>query len=85
MHGTDQLRGKNPRKGFVPALSELGPPPGADLIDQQLASGTRSGYSFHMIAARPDASGRIAQYTVVARPLTFGQTGRRSFFADTHP
>jgi hypothetical protein len=73
---------KNPRKGFASALSELGPPPGADLIDQQLASGTRSGYSFHMIAARPDASGRIAQYAVVARPLSFGQTGRRSFFAD---
>ena len=47
-----------------------------------VASGARSGYTFHMMAARPDASGRIVQYTVVARPLTFGQTGTRSFFAD---
>jgi hypothetical protein len=72
-----------PRKGFAAALWELGPPPGADLIDQQLASGTRFGYSFNMIAAPADATGRVAQYTVLARPLTFGQTGRRSLFADT--
>ena len=71
-----------PRKGFAAALSELGPPPGADWIDQQLASGTRFSYSFDMIAAPADASGRVAQYTVLARPLTFGQTGRRSLFAD---
>jgi hypothetical protein len=66
-----------PRKGFAAALSELGPPPGADLIDQQLASGTRLGYSFNMIAAPADASGRVAQYTVLARPLIVGQTGRQ--------
>jgi hypothetical protein len=71
-----------PQKGFAAVLSELGPPPGADLIDQQLASGTRFGYSFNLIAGIPDASGRIAQYVVLARPLTFGQTGKRSLFTD---
>jgi hypothetical protein len=72
----------DPQKGFAASLSELGPPPGADFIDQKLASGTRSGYSFTMIAAPADAKGRIAQYTIVARLLKFGETGRRSVFAD---
>jgi len=73
---------KHPQKGFAASLSELGPPPGADLMDQDLAGGRKHGYSFQMIAAPPDASGRIRQYVVLARPLTFGQRGRRSFFAD---
>lgn len=74
--------GKYPQKGFAAALSELGPPPGAGFIDEQLASGTKFGYSFSLIASPPDASGRIAQYTVTARPLTFGQTGKQSLFVD---
>jgi len=73
---------RHPEKGFAAALSDLGPPPGAAFIDQQLASGTRYGYTFTMFTARRDSSGRIAQYAVIARPLTFGASGRRSLFVD---
>ena len=73
---------KHPEKGFAAVLSDLGPPPGVDFIDQQLASGTRSGYTFTLAAAPRDSRGRIAQYTVIARPLTFGASGSRSLFVD---
>jgi hypothetical protein len=73
---------KYPQKGFASTLSELGPSPGAGLIDQQLASGIKSGYRFTFIAAPPDATGHIAHYTIVGRPLTYETTGVRSFFVD---
>ncbi len=68
-------------KGFAAGLSELGPA-GANLIDQDLARGSEFGYGFRLIPAPPDGSGRVGQYILLARPLTFGQTGRRSFYAD---
>ena len=73
---------RNPQKGFAAALSELGPAPGANLIERDIANGRRFGYLFQLIAGPQDASGRVAQYTVLARPVTFRQTGNRSFFAD---
>ena len=77
-----------PTVGFATTLSALGgtscappTPASACLIDTQLASGTKSGYSFTMSGATgtPNAS-----YQIRADPLVPNQTGTRYFcsFAD---
>jgi type IV pilus assembly protein PilA len=77
-----------PTVGYSANLTDLGgtsctPPTstGACLIDTQLASGTKSGYSFNAVGSGGPPAG---SYTVVATPLTPNQTGNRSFcsFAD---
>jgi hypothetical protein len=67
---------------FASRLEDLGPPAsgpagptGADLVSGDLAKGVRSGYQFIM-------AGGPAGYTISANPLTFGSTGRRTFFSD---
>src|SRR5882757_8585497 len=71
----------HPEKGFASSLAELGPSPGAELIDSVLASGRKSGYVFTLNAAPPEASGRIIHYTLVARPEKY-EKQTRSFFMD---
>lgn len=73
---------KHPDKSFAAGLSDLGPPPGADFIDPQLASGTRHGYAFTIVPGPADSRGRITKYAVTARPQAFQQSGTRSFFTD---
>lgn len=77
-----------PTIGFAAALSSLAgtscTPPGstgACFIDTQLASGTKSGYSF---AISGTSGTPVATYTVIATPLAPNQTGVRYFcsFAD---
>ncbi len=77
-----------PTVGFAATLSALGgtscaPPTtsSACLIDTQLASGTKSGYSFTMSGAAGTPNGA---YQVRADPLVPNQTGTRYFcsFAD---
>lgn len=77
-----------PTVGYSANLTALGgtsctPPTstGACLIDTQLASGTKSGYSFTAVGSGGPPAG---SYTAVATPLTPNQTGSRSFcsFAD---
>jgi prepilin-type N-terminal cleavage/methylation domain-containing protein len=74
-------------QGFPPALANLAPSPtpdptAADLIDEVLASGTKSGYSFVYTPGAPDASGLVDTYTINANPLSQGQTGIRYFYSD---
>ena len=69
-------------QGFAASLIELGPPPGAGLIDAVLATGRKSRYIIRMIAAPRDLHGRITKYIVVARPERFGKHGARSFLTD---
>jgi len=71
-------------RGFAASLRDLGPSPGAELIDEVLATGRKSGYTITISAAPPDAAGRIKAYTVVARPQRFGKDGTRSF-SPTNP
>jgi hypothetical protein len=73
---------EHPKKGFAVSLQELGPSPGAELIDEMLASGSKSRYVITMFAAPPDSSGRINKYTLIARPQHFGKDEARSFFTD---
>ncbi len=72
--------------GFPANLSNLGSSgaatsTSADLIDNILASGTKTGYSFAYTAG-PAAGGVIPVYTVTGSPLIQNQTGQRYFFTD---
>lgn len=69
-------------KGFASALEELGPPPGAALIDEALASGRRYNYTITLNPASPDTSGHTPKYSLTARPQSYGDSARRSFFSD---
>ncbi len=67
---------------YASSLTELGPPtsgqPGpnaADLIHEDLATGTKGGYKFVLAAT---ANG----YTINAQPVSFGNTGSKTFFSD---
>lgn len=67
---------------YAASLTELGPPSSgqptaasADLIHEDLASGTKGGYKF---AVQANASG----YAINASPVAFGSTGSRTFFSD---
>jgi hypothetical protein len=73
---------EHPDRGFAPNLRDLGPSPGAELIDSVMASGLKSRYSITMAAASPDSDGRIRRYTLIARPQRFGKDETRSFFTD---
>lgn len=73
--------------GFPQALASLGPAPtpsssSADLIDEVLATGAKSGYSFVYTAGAPDANGYTKTYTINANPQVPDQTGVRYFFTD---
>lgn len=57
---------------FAPDLAALA---SRNLIDSVLGSGTAEAYSFAV-------SGSGVQYTIDARPLVYGTSGTRSFFAD---
>lgn len=69
-------------KGFASSLEELGPPPGAALIDENLANGRRYKYCITLTPASQDGSGHTSRYTLTARPNPYGDRGRRSFFCD---
>lgn len=77
-------------QGYPANLSQLGPPPtgtpassvAADLIDQTLASGARSGYTYVYLAADVDGDGRNEQFTVRANPTQPGITGNKHYYVD---
>ena len=67
---------------YAKSLTELGPPSGgeagpegADLIPGDLAKGEKTGYRFTLQAGE-------GGYTVSAVPVTYGSTGRRTFYSD---
>ena len=68
-------------------LGSLGPMSGtsptsttADLIDSVLAAGIKSGYNITYKGTV--ASGVVGSYTIVAKAVTQGVSGQRSFFTD---
>ena len=78
--------------GFPPTLLTLGPPAAppavcnsADLIDQVLAAGQKSGYNFNFFPGAPVANppagcaAGAVSYDIAAVPITVGTTGQRSF------
>ena len=67
---------------YAATLTELGPPASgapnekaADLIDNTLASGEKSGYKFVM-------TGTPGGYFINASPVTYGSSGSRTFYSD---
>jgi type IV pilus assembly protein PilA len=82
-----------PATGYACALSALGgepssgapSPTGAQLIQPDLASGEKSGYTFSISnCTKVSANGtdRITGYTLTAVPQTVGKTGDRGFCSD---
>jgi len=77
--------------GFSTALAALGPPaPGqpvtstaAGLIDETLAGGYKSGYSFFYTSTQYNAGTNMWYgYTVNANPISFGQSGDVYYYTD---
>ncbi|MGB2590506.1 MAG: hypothetical protein WBF09_14120 [Candidatus Acidiferrum sp.] len=71
------------------SLSNLGPalhgPASADsagLVDSDLSAGKKNGYSFRYVIVGASTLGAPAKFELAAAPLTYGRTGRRSFFRD---
>lgn len=67
---------------YAATLQELGPPVsgaagpnGADLIPSDLATGEKGGYRYILQLTQTG-------YTINGNPVTFGSTGRRTFFSD---
>jgi type IV pilus assembly protein PilA len=54
----------------------------AELIDQTLAAGTKSGYSFVYAPTNIDAAGHYNGFTLNANPQLPGSSGRRFFYID---
>ncbi|MFI5094831.1 MAG: prepilin-type N-terminal cleavage/methylation domain-containing protein [Candidatus Acidiferrales bacterium] len=72
--------------GYPAALANLGPAAtpsaaAADLIDQNLANGLKSGYNFIYVAGAADANGYINSFTVNANPAS-SSSGVRYFYLD---
>ena len=72
--------------GFPSTLAELGTSgavssTSAQLIDNVLAGGAKSGYTFTYVAGAP-LGGLIPSYTVNADPISRGTKGQRHFFTD---
>lgn len=77
--------------GFSSSLAKLGPAPGgsilvnannAGLVDDNLASGTKSGYRFTYTATDLNGDGKMDVFTLNVDPLSPGVTGERHFFTD---
>ena len=77
-------------QGYPPGIAALGPPAGsatpdanaAGLIDEVLATGTKSGYVFTYSAGERDAQGRVQSYAIHADPIKPGNTGQNHYFTD---
>jgi type IV pilus assembly protein PilA len=88
-----QYESTYPTNGFACSLSTLGgdpktgnpTPAAAQLIQNDLASGVKSGYIFtinNCTKVNLGGSDRITGYQVTAVPQTVGQTGNRGFCSD---
>lgn len=71
------------------SLSDLGPPlhgqasaEAAGLVDSDLSTGMKNGYSFRYVIVGANTLGAPAKYELAATPLVYGRTGHRSFFRD---
>ncbi len=75
--------------GYPAALTNLQSPSGggmpnstaADLVDNVLAAGAKSGYTYTYTPG-PAMSGVISTYTINADPIQPGKTGTRFFYTD---
>ena len=76
--------------GFPPSLTALGgegssafpTSTSAELIDNVLQTGSKTGYSFGFVPGTTDAAGNVDSYTINADPSSPGVTGLRYFYTD---
>jgi prepilin-type N-terminal cleavage/methylation domain-containing protein len=77
--------------GYSTSLAALGPPPAgqgvsstaAGLVDDVLASGFKSGYTFSYTPTMyTPATNTWNGYTLLANPSTYGQTGGMYYYSD---
>ena len=73
--------------GFPANLTDMGPSSSpsstaADFIDEVLASGTKSGYTFSYNPGPALTGGVITTYSITASPIAPGTTGQRGFYTD---
>jgi prepilin-type N-terminal cleavage/methylation domain-containing protein len=54
----------------------------AELIDEVLSSGQKSGYKFTYVQVTTDALGNVTSYTINADPMVQSYTGNRHFYSD---
>jgi type IV pilus assembly protein PilA len=82
-----------PSNGFACTLTALGgdphsgppTPTNAEMLQQDLATGIKSGYQFtinNCIKNTATGSDRVTGYSVLAQPLTVGKSGNRTFCSD---
>ncbi len=74
----------HPEAGFtpdLPVLAQFSKASGGKGIDDELATGRKTGYIFTYTPA-PRIDGTIRTYTVTAVPEEVGKTGQRRFFSD---
>ena len=71
------------------SLSNLGPPlhgpasaEAAGLVDSDVSTGMKNGYSFRYVIVGANTLGAPAKYELAATPIIYGRTGHRSFFRD---
>ncbi len=73
--------------GYAASFADLGgtgapSPTNAGLIDDVLATGTKSGYQYIYTATIPDGLGHFQGFTLNAQPVNPGATGQRYFYVD---
>jgi hypothetical protein len=73
------------------SLASLGPPlhgaasaDAAGLLDSDLATGMKNGYTLRYVIVGASTLGAPAKYELSAIPLNYGRTGKRSFFRDSN-
>lgn len=82
-----------PSNGYACSLTALGgdphsgppTPTNAEMLQQDLATGIKSGYSFaisNCVKNTQSGSDRVTGYTIMATPLTVGKSGNRTFCSD---
>jgi hypothetical protein len=54
----------------------------AGLVDAELASGVKDGYTYRYVIQGASAVGAPARYELAVTPRVYGTTGRRSFYRD---
>ena len=74
----EQFRVGTVSPSYPANLAALG---AAGNIDSALAAGSKTGYTFALTGATPNAAGGLTTYTCTAVPIS-NQTGNRSFFLD---
>jgi hypothetical protein len=74
----------HPDQGFTPELATLASTDsdgGEPIIDNNLAGGRKSGYTFTYTAGEK-SNGAIRSYNITAVPVQVGKTGWRRFYSD---